>query len=284
MTSDRVALLRWFLAVYACSCRRRLRYGSLGVVALEADATDGIEITSALWARVFQRGLFVAMNSKGPQVSLSLAWISRRSSVDADGSGPAEILIKRPFDQFPYSILADGTLLFVEIHPRTGRDLWTASPDGKVSPLRVTPSNEFNAHFSPGPMGAPRSVAYSSDESGRSEIYMQSFPGGERRVAVSTSGGILPAWSPDGKELFYVTGEAMMAAAMQPDGSVGASRRLFDRSGFLLNDRFRSYAVSPDGKRFLMLRRDPGSIPSQLNVILNWTAESKQTAARGGGN
>jgi len=48
-------------------------------------------------------------------------------------------------------------------------------------------------------------------------------------------------------------------------------RRLFDRSGFLVNPRFDSYAVSPDGKRFLMIQRDPGSVPRQLNVILNWS-------------
>jgi hypothetical protein len=76
----------------------------------------------------------------------------------------------------------------------------------------------------------------------------------------------------------------MMAAAMRSNGSVGASRRLFDRAPFLLNDRFRSYAVAPDGRRFLMIRRDPGSIPNQLNVILDWTDEPKQTATRGGSN
>ena len=50
-------------------------------------------------------------------------------------------------------------------------------------------------------------------------------------------------WSPDGNELFYVTGDAMMAVAMQPDGTFGAPRRLFDRSNFLINDRFQSYSV-----------------------------------------
>jgi hypothetical protein len=146
----------------------------------------------------------------------------------------------------------------------------------------VTPFNAFNARFSPGPMGGPRFVAYSSDESGRSEIYIQSYPGGERRVPVSTGGGVLPVWSPDGKELLYVTGESVVGVAVRPDGSVGAPRRRFDPANFLLDDRFRSYAVSPDGKRFLTIRRDPGSIPHQLNVILNWTEERKE--ARGGGN
>jgi hypothetical protein len=120
----------------------------------------------------------------------------------ADGSRPAEPLLKRPYDQFPYSMMPDGTLLYAEIHPRSGRDLWTVSPDGKTSPVRVTPFNEWNAQFSPGPQGAPRWISYASDESGRSEIYVQSYPGGEHRIPVSTGGGILPMWSPTARNCF----------------------------------------------------------------------------------
>jgi hypothetical protein len=78
--------------------------------------------------------------------------------------------------------------------------------------------------------------------------------------------------------LFYVTGDAVVAVAMQPDGSFGAPRRLFDRSNFFVPTRFNSYSVSPDGKRFLMIQRDPGSVPRQLNVILNWSDRGDQTA------
>ncbi|MCL4796678.1 MAG: hypothetical protein KJZ84_19090 [Bryobacteraceae bacterium] len=86
-----------------------------------------------------------------------------------------------------------------------------------------------------------------------------------------------PRSSPDGEELFYVTGDAVVAAAFRPDGSFEAPRRLFDRSRFLLNDsRFQNYHLSPDGQRFLMIRRDEGSIPRQLNVILNWSGATAQ--------
>jgi eukaryotic-like serine/threonine-protein kinase len=192
-------------------------------------------------------------------------------SQSADGSGPAEVVLKRPYDQFPYSMLPDGTLLYHEIHPKTARDLWTLSPDGKTTLLRATPFNEWSGQFSPGSGGGPRWVAYVSDESGRNEIYVQSYPGGANRIPVSTGGGVLPRWSRHGKELFYVTGDAVVAVAMRPDGSFGTPRRLFDRSTFLVNPRFHSFSVSPDGKRFLMIRRDPGSVPRQLNVILNWS-------------
>jgi eukaryotic-like serine/threonine-protein kinase len=193
-------------------------------------------------------------------------------SQPADGSQPAEALLKRPGDQYPSSILADGTLLYREVHPKTGRDLWILSPDGKTLPLRVTPFNEAEGQFSPdatsGPGGGLRRVAYSSDESGRNEIYVQSYPGGANRIEVSAGGGFLPRWSRDGKELFYVTGDAVMAVAMRPDGSFGAPRKLFDRSNYFFAY---SFDVSPDGKRFLMIQRDPGSVPRQLNVILNWS-------------
>jgi Tol biopolymer transport system component len=191
----------------------------------------------------------------------------------SDGSRPAEVLLKRPYDQFPLSLSADGTLLYVEIHSNTGRDLWTLSPDGKTTPFRVTPFNETQGQFSPGPKSEPHWIAYASDESGRSEIYCQSYPGGEHRVLVSTGGGILPRWSPDGKGLFYVANDAVMTVGMRADGSFATPLRLFDRSNFLFNHRFNSYSLSPDGKRLLMIQRDPASVPRQLNVILNWADE-----------
>ena len=198
-------------------------------------------------------------------------------SQPADGSGPAEVLLSRPYDQFPTSVLADGTVLYHELNPQTGADLWTLSPgglsqEGTASPFRVTPFNERDAGVSPGPEGGPRWVAYASDESGRSEIYVQSYPSGANRIPISTGGGFLPRWSRDGRELFYITGDAVAAVAIRPDGSFGAPRRLFDKTNFLTRI-FRCYDTSPDGKRFLMIQRDPGSVPRQLNVILNWADE-----------
>lgn len=201
-------------------------------------------------------------------------------SQPVDGSRAAEAVLQAPYDQVPYQILPDGTLLYLEINPTTGRDLWIMSPDGKKTPLRVTPFNEGEGRFSPGRISGADTkgwIAYTSDESGRREVYVQSYPEGKGRTVVSSGGGSQPRWSPDGEELFYVTGDAVVAAAFRPDGSFEAPRRLFDRSRFLLNDyRFQNYHPSPDGKRFLMIRRDEGSIPRQLNVILNWSGATAQ--------
>jgi serine/threonine protein kinase len=204
----------------------------------------------------------------------------------ADGSGPAEVLLKAPYNQFPQSVGRDGTVLYTEVNPKTSRDMLMLSPDGKTTPLRVTPANEGEARFWPGTFSGSGSakgwIAYVSDESGRREVYVQSYPGAANRIPVSREGGSQPRWSPDGRELFYVTGEAVVAVDFHPDGSFGAPRRLFDRTAFLLNDyRFSNYQPSTDGKRFLMIRRDEGSAPHQLNVILNWSGEAERSTAAG---
>lgn len=188
-----------------------------------------------------------------------------------DGSRPAEMLLKTPGDQFPYDFAPDGTLLYAEVSSASGRDLWTRSPDGQSRPFRVSGFNEWAASFSP-EAGGPHWVAYASDESGRPEIFIQSYPSGNRRVQVSTDGGVRPLWSPDGRELFFATPEAIVSVRLQANGTFDAPRRLADRSGFFVSDGFRSFGVSRDAQRLLMIRRDEGSVPRQLNVILDWPA------------
>lgn len=78
-------------------------------------------------------------------------------------------------------------------------------------------------------------------------------------------------WSRDGKELFYIGGGAIMVVAVRPDGSLESPRRLFDRAYY--NFFWRSYDPAPDNKQLFMVRRDTGSVPKQLNVILNWNKE-----------
>jgi hypothetical protein len=112
------------------------------------------------------------------------------------------------------------------------------------------------------------------------EVYVQAFPGPGERMEVSAEGGEYPLWSRDGKELFYWTGDGIMSVEVQTNGvfSAGGQRRLFDSSGFF-NFFDRGYDIAPDGKRLLMIRRDPGSVPSQLNVVLNWFQELRQVMA-----
>jgi eukaryotic-like serine/threonine-protein kinase len=180
------------------------------------------------------------------------------------GSAAANRLLQRESTQMPCSVLPDGTVAFVDVQAETGRDLWTMSPDGKVTPFLVTPFNETACRFSPN----GRFLAYSSDESGRREIYVQPFPGPGEKVAVSTNGGNFPVWSRNGRELFYRQGDAMMVVEVTSAGAFSATReqQLFTSKDLGFRGEF---DVSTDGKRFLMVHREPGSWPSQLDVVLN---------------
>ena len=268
------------------------REASLSPDGVKAVVRHGLD----LWVHDVQRGTRSRLTSGTGSNILSLwsldgtriIFASNRGgdwdiySQPADGSRPAEALLKRPLDQFPLSMLADGTLLYTEIasQDRPGLvDSVAGRQDLAIAGHSIQRNRRANSRLARTVRRAGWRIA--SDESGRSEIYVQSYPGGANRIPVSTTGGILPKWSRDGKELFYVSGDAVVAVAVRPDGSVGAPRRLFDRSSFLFNHRFHSYSVSPDGKRFLMIRRDPGSVPRQLNVILNWSDAADRPAADG---
>ena len=126
-----------------------------------------------------------------------------------------------------------------------------------------------------------RWIAYTSDESGRNEVYVRSAePGGGRRQ-VSSDGGLQPHWSVNGKELYYRIGDKMMAASVvtQPTFSSGRPRLLFQGS-FLLGGAVNDYDLTPDGREFLMLRDDsPHRGLTEYQVVLNWFQELKELEA-----
>ena len=191
--------------------------------------------------------------------------------VSASG-GPTRRLLARRGNQFPASEAPDGTLLFIERSKGTGADLFTLSLDGTVKPFLVSPFSKVGAQFSPD----GRAVAYVSDETGRDEVYVRSIARPTEVVAVSTDGGRDPRWSPDGKEVFYRRGDSFLAASVASTGplSVGDSKKLFEiRAASGRSTMHAGYAVSPDGRRFLVLLLDPRAIPTQINVVLNWFEE-----------
>jgi eukaryotic-like serine/threonine-protein kinase len=121
-----------------------------------------------------------------------------------------------------------------------------------------------------------RWVAYTSNESGRAEVYVQSFPPTEGRWQVSTTGGTEPLWRKDGKELYYMSGDRLMAVEVKTNARAfepGASRVLFEVR--LESTRRRSrYQVADNGKRFLM--NLPIESSSPVTVTVNWGASTKQ--------
>jgi Tol biopolymer transport system component len=124
-----------------------------------------------------------------------------------------------------------------------------------------------------------RWVAYAGDESGRWEIYVEPYPGPGPKTMISTTGGYQPAWSRDGKELFYRSGRSnrkMIAATFEtePDFRVIHSEELFEGQ-YQRHIQWRNYDVAPDG-RFLIIQEPQESTPLGINVVLNWFEELKR--------
>jgi Tol biopolymer transport system component len=192
---------------------------------------------------------------------------------DAAGAGTEQLLLKSDFDKRPSSWSSDGKyLLYEETEPKTNADIWVLSlSDKKAFPFLQTTFNEGRAQFSPD----SHWVAYTSDESGRTETYVQTFPPSGAKWQISTSGGGVAKWRSDGKELLYVSAGTGTPSVWAVDVDIsipgsfkaGIPHKLFDRN-FLASD------MSPDGKRFLVLEgqdQNQRSVPP-IRVVLNWAS------------
>lgn len=214
----------------------------------------------------------------------------------ADGTGKDEI-IASVADRgiIPSAWSSDGKILIVtELSSPTGNfiaDIGALSLEGerKYQPLLKEKHNEYQPQISPN----GKWMAYTSDESGKNEVYVRPFPQVEGgRWQVSTGGGASPLWSRDGRELFYHSGDAIMAVSVktEPAFSMETPRVLF-RGSYLFSNiaqlpiyrSLYSWDLSPDGKRFLMIK-PPGAAPSaeggprRIHIVLNWFEELKQRA------
>jgi serine/threonine-protein kinase len=196
-------------------------------------------------------------------------------TVGTGGIGELTSLLERPLFQFPLAVAPDGTIVFMEDHPVTGADLWSLAPDGRVSPLVITPFNEGLTGASVSPDG--RFIAYVSDESGRPEVYAMPLGGRGPRVVVSLDGGTGPVWARDGRELFYRSGDDLVSVEVKTRGDLvlGPRRTLLDLAGYE-SGFFQEFDVSADGQRFLVIRADPASRPIRLDVIVNWFDELRR--------
>jgi serine/threonine protein kinase/Tol biopolymer transport system component len=174
---------------------------------------------------------------------------------------------------------ADGRLILYEnLDPKTKYDLWVLPFFGDRKPrlfLR-TQSNEQQAEFSPD----GKWVAYTSDQSGKSEVYVQSFPASGGKSHVSTDGGADPRWRRDGKELFYLSPERkLMAVPVKGETAFepGVPKVLFQTRVPALTVYDRNfYDVTKDGQRFLINTLMDETVSSSITLVLNWTARLKR--------
>jgi Tol biopolymer transport system component len=150
------------------------------------------------------------------------------------------------------------------------------SKEEKPRPLLQQRHNVLSASFSPCEVGKPpRWIAYSSNETGRFEVYVRDFPAGDRKWQVSTGGGWLPRWRADGRELFYLTpGGSLMATGIRPGSTFqfDTPRALFETGLLIASTQLlmNQYAISRDGLRFLMNRRLPEPSAGAITAIVPW--------------
>jgi hypothetical protein len=158
----------------------------------------------------------------------------------------------------------DGKSLLISPQRReTGEDVEVLDLDGdrKPVPLVHGPSSESAGRFSPN----GKWVAYQSDESGRPEVYVTSYPAATAKWQVSTEGGSKPSWSADGKQLYYLAGDRVVAAAVHDGASFSAGTA---RGVEALGDRIVDFSVARSGRIVAVREIDPGKPP--LTIVRNW--------------
>jgi serine/threonine-protein kinase len=204
----------------------------------------------------------------------------------ADGTGEEEQLALFHGYIFPYCWSSDGKILIGADSPDGQNfDVWMLSLDGDraLKPLLHEDYLETQPRVSPN----GRWIAYTSNESGKNDVYVRPFPDVNKgHWQISPTGGDTPLWSPNGRELFYFSHDTVMAVSVttEPNFSIiGAPQKLF-RGPYACAAKYIgdsvSWDISPDGKRFLMIKLPGESTPEspkpRINIVLNWFEELKQ--------
>jgi serine/threonine-protein kinase len=204
----------------------------------------------------------------------------------ADGTGSVEYVSKTTNPLRLSGVSPDGNRVVASIaRPVTALDVMVLNLDkrSEFEPLLRTPFLERNAELSPD----SRWLAYESNDTGQFQIYVRPYPDVDKeRIQVSTSGGSKPLWSRDGRELFYIEGEDAIVSLRIGAGSTwtvsrGTRTPVATNTYFMPGERTagRTYDVSPDGKRFLMVKAAGASqptVPASIVVVRNWIEELKR--------
>jgi serine/threonine-protein kinase len=200
-----------------------------------------------------------------------------------DGSLPMERLTTSDLPQWAGSWSSDGKMVaFVEQRPDTGYDISILDVlSGRITPFLNSQYNEMYPEFSPD----GRWIAYTSDESKRGEVYVRAFPGPGMKQQVSSAGGLEPLWARKNKQLFYRWGNTVWIVDVRTDGRFASAkpRLLWDKPGYSGLSPVRSYDVSLDGQRFLMVKyEERESVPvTEMILVQNWFEELKRLEPAG---
>jgi Tol biopolymer transport system component len=195
----------------------------------------------------------------------------------SSGAGAAESLITAPDGGTPQDWSRDGRhIVFERNDPKSNRDLWVWNvQEKKSSAVLRTGFNESQGQLSPD----GRWLAYISDESNPTQVYVQSFPPSGGKWQISSGGGSQPRWRRDGKELYYIAPDRkLMAVAVKTGAAFEAlvPAALFQTQIASTLTTGHDYAVSADGKRFLIIGTlEKPEQPEPMTVLVNWMAGLK---------
>jgi Tol biopolymer transport system component len=233
--------------------------------------TDGLS-SSPIWTRDGRR---IAFGASAPGGGDSLVWRS------ADGTDPESVLasFSDSSARAPLSWSPDGTYLVYQQSAGAGRTedvMMLSVADRQSRPVVATPAVEMGGILSPN----GKWIAYVSDESGRFEVYVQSFPRPQGRWQLS-SGGVGPVWSTDGKSLYYIAADVKMMEVPVDAGdtfSHGTPRALFDTRFPPDSDTFTNYDVTADGGFVMVQTSSEMRTAEHVNVVENFFGMLRRTA------
>jgi Tol biopolymer transport system component len=195
----------------------------------------------------------------------------------ASGAGDDQLLLQSASDKYATSWSRDGQFILFDNWPvRAKAGIWLLPLNGERQPkplLQTAAFDQTGGQFSPD----ARFVAYMSNESGRTEVYVRPFPLSDDKWQISSGGGQFPLWRADGKELFFVTDEGrLMSAEIRASEKFESSvpEQLF-RTNIKNPHAGLCYAAAVDGQRFLVNTFVEGDNPAPMIVVLNWTADLK---------
>ena len=252
----------------------------------EKDDIWSYEFARKAWSRLTTEG-----DNRRPLWSRDGAKVSFRSnrngptdlySKNSDGSGTVERLTQMRGDASPraYCWTVDGRHLLLSVLVDGKYRLWLLDNDDDVQniePYRGKSVNMLFASLSPD----NRWLAYTSDDLGPWEVFVEDFPSSRNRWKVSHDGGEEPRWAPDGKELYYRNRDQWFVVPIEVEGGFRAGKAKVIFEGPYINVPGYSWDIHPDGKHFLVLEAEPQKNPRQLRVVLNWAEELKRKVAGG---
>jgi hypothetical protein len=261
----------------------RLATGGLNVFA----STDPESEKRGLWSIDLTRGAISRLTGDGMRPFESpdlrtIAFTSDRGGGVANiyerpiagGEADDRLLVRSAENKFICDWSRDGRfIVYGSTNPRTNTDLWVLPRDGRSVPYPLvrTNANELGGQVSPD----GRWMAYASDESGTWQVYVQAFPSGGEKHAVSLAGGIEPHWRGDGRELFFIGGDGqLMSVEVKAEAAWAVDRPhpLFRAPLGPPSLYINQYAVAPDGRRFLFNAVQATSMKEPITVVVNWTA------------